>query len=106
MNQEIIMGVAVSLPLFAEPGKELEDRGPITGKQLRNLGEELRDRLEKAAAILDNLLTAGWTAQTAANDVLLHHPEVQSQEEAIRRLRELGIDLEQCLIFKDVEDEA
>jgi hypothetical protein len=96
------MSVTVCLPLFGDPGRELEDAGRVRGQQLRELGEQLRERLEKAAGTLDRLLQAGWTARVAAYDLMLHH-----QEEALRRLQALEIDPEELLIVEDVdEDEA
>jgi hypothetical protein len=99
--------VTVCLPLFGDPGRELEDGGAVRGKQLRDLGEQLRERLDRAADTLDRLLQAGWTARAATFDLILHHPEVQTHEEAVRRLQALAVDPEEMMIVEDVdEDEA
>jgi hypothetical protein len=99
------MGVTVSLPLFGNPGRELEEGEPIRGRQLRNLAEDLHQRLLGAAELIDRLALDGWLTQTAMFDVLLHHPEVQTQEQAVARLRALGADPDAFLIVEDVEEE-
>jgi hypothetical protein len=99
------MGVTVSLPLFGEPGRELEEGSVLKGRQLRELATGLHERLDKAAAALDTLAEAGWSARVAHFDAILHHPQIDSREEAERRLRELGVDPEALIIVEDVEDE-
>jgi hypothetical protein len=99
------MGVTVSLPLFGNPGRELEEGEPIRGRQLRELAESLHERLLRAAELIDRMVLDGWLTQTAMFDVLLHHPEVQTQEQAVTRLRALGADPEAFLIVEDVEED-
>lgn len=99
------MAVTVSLPLFAHPGKELNEGSAVTGKQLHDLANELAERLQKAAAIVDKLLGAGWSTQMAMSDVFLIHPEVRSREQALQRVQALGIDPEELLILDDIEAE-
>ena len=41
------MGVTVCLPLFGNPGQELEEGTAVKGQHLRNLAAELQDRLQK-----------------------------------------------------------
>ena len=79
------MGVTVSLPLFGNPGRELEEGRPLKGRQLRDLAEDLHARLLRDADVLDKLEADGWTTQVAMFDVLLHHPAVQTQEQAVAR---------------------
>jgi len=99
------MGVTVCLPLFGNPGQELEEGTVVTGQHLRNVAAELQDRLQKAAEALDKLRAAGWSAQMAMFDVILLHREVQTRDEATRRLQALGIDPEELMIVEDVEEE-
>jgi hypothetical protein len=100
------MGVVVCLPLFGNPGRELEEGRPLKGRQLRDLAEELHARLLQAAEILDKLEADGWKTQVAQFDVLLDHPAVHTQEQAEARLRALEIDPENLMIVEDVaEDE-
>jgi hypothetical protein len=99
------MPVTVCLPLFAHPGKELNEGSAVTGKQLRDLAKELEDRLQKAARIVDRLLAAGWSTQMATSDILLVPPEVTSREETLQRLQALGINLEELLILEDLEEQ-
>src|SRR5215813_1011114 len=54
-----IMGVTVCLPLFGNPGHELEEGTSVKGQHLRNLAAELQDRLQKAGDTLDKLASAG-----------------------------------------------
>ncbi len=99
------MGVTVCLPLFCNPGRELEEGRPLRGRQLRDLAEELHARLLRAADVLDKLESDSWTTQVAMFDVLLHHPAVRTQEQAVARLRALEIDPEQMMIVEDVEED-
>jgi hypothetical protein len=100
------MGVTVSLPLFGNPGRELEEGEPIRGRQLRDLADNLHQRLLQAAELIDKLALDGWVTQTAMFDVLLNHREVETQEQAVTRLRALGADPDAFLIVEDVaEDE-
>ena len=100
------MAVVVALPLFGSPDRELEEHATVTGPQLRRLGTELQERLEKAAALLDQLRAGGWSAQVGSYDLLLAHREVGTQAEAERRLREAGIDPTLFLIVEDVTEDA
>jgi hypothetical protein len=99
------MGVTVCIPLFAHAGKELDEGSAVTGKQLRDLAEDLDGRLKKAADIVDRLLGAGWSTQMATSDVLLSHQEVRSREDALQRLQALSIDPEELLIVEDFEEQ-
>jgi hypothetical protein len=98
------MGVTVSLPLFGEPGRELEQGSPLNGRQLRELSATLHERLDKAAATLDTLAAAGWSARVSLFDALLHHPQIATREDAELRLRALGVDPEGLIIIEDVGD--
>ena len=84
------MGVTVSLPLFGNPGRELEEGEPIQGRHLRNLANDLNERLLKAADLIDKLTLDGWLTQVVMFDVLLHHDDVQTQDQAVARLHALG----------------
>jgi hypothetical protein len=99
------MGVTVCLPLFGNPGRELEEGAAVRGRQLRDLADNLHARLLAAALVLDKLEAAGWKTQAAMFDVLLHHPEVGTREQAEARLRALEIDPEQMMIVEDVDED-
>src|SRR5262245_38862051 len=99
------MGVTICLPLFGNPGRELEEGSPVKGQRLRDLAAELGERLQKAADTLDRLTEAGWTSQVAMFDVLLHQKGIETKEEATRRLQALGINPDDLMIIEDVEDE-
>jgi hypothetical protein len=99
------MGVTVCLPLFGEPGRELEQGSPLNGRQLRELAAALHERLDKAATTLDTLAAAGWRAQVSLFDAILHHPAIDSRENAEQKLRSLGVDPEGLIIVEDVEDD-
>jgi hypothetical protein len=99
------MAVVVSLPLFASPDRELEDKTKVAGTDLRKLATEVHERLQKAAEILDQLRAAGWSAQVASYDLMLSHPAVRTREDATGRLQQIGIDSEKFLIFEEPDDE-
>ena len=99
------MAVTVSLPLFGNPGHELEEGAAVKGQELRDLADQLRERLGRAADTLDRLAAAGWTSRLAMYEVMLLHPDVATQEEAVRRLRALALDPEDFMIIEDVEED-
>jgi hypothetical protein len=99
------MGVTVCLPLFGPPGKELEEGCDVKGVQLRKLAAELQERLGKAADILDKLHAAGWSTRVAIYDVILTRPGVETRDEAMQRLKELGLAVEEFILIEDIEEE-
>jgi hypothetical protein len=99
------MGVTVCLPLFGNPGQEMEEGAALKGEHLRNLAVELQERLQWAADTLDRLAAAGWRARVAMYDAILLHTGVQTREEAERRLLELSIDPAELMIVEDVEED-
>ena len=99
------MGVTVCLPLFGPPGRELEEGSALKGPQLRRLAAELHERLDRAAETLDRLAAAGWGARVAMYDAILGCPGVETKDDAVRRLTELGVATEELIIIEDVEDE-
>ncbi|HWG46885.1 MAG TPA: hypothetical protein VN688_29250 [Gemmataceae bacterium] len=99
------MGVTVCLPLFGPPNREPEEDAAVKGQHLRNLATELHERLHKAAEMLDRLTAAGWTTRVAMYDVILARRGVETKEEAIRLLTELGIAAEELIIIEDVEED-
>jgi hypothetical protein len=99
------MGVTVCLPLFGPPGRELEEDPAVTGGQLRELADQLHERLHKAAEMLEKLHAAGWSARVAMYDVILTRCGVQTKADAERWLGELGLAAEEFLIIEDVEEE-
>ena len=99
------MGVTVCLPLFGPPGRELEEGCDVKGAQLRKLAAEFQARLSKAADILDKLHAAGWNTRVAMFDVILTRLGVETKDEAVQRLGELGLAAEEFLIIEDIDEE-
>jgi hypothetical protein len=99
------MPVNVCLPLFGAAGHEMEEGVRVTGQQLHSLGDELQERLRKAADTLDKMAAAGWVAETALYEVLLRHDQVHTQAEAEQRLGEMGINPAVLMIFEEPEEE-
>ncbi len=95
------MGVTVCLPLFGNPGQELEEGEAVRGPQLRELAVQLQERLAKAADILDKMTAIGWSSQLAMYDVILSHPHAKNRAEVVT----LGIEPETMMIVEDVEQE-
>jgi hypothetical protein len=99
------MAVIISLPLFGPLGHELEEGSGVKGRQLRDLGTDLQDRLQRAAETLDRLAAADWSARVALYDVLLSRKGVETRAEALRQLTALGIDPEELVIVEEIEEE-
>jgi hypothetical protein len=99
------MAVIISLPLFGPLGHELDEGSAVKGRQLRDLGTDLQDRLQQAAETLDRLAAEGWSARVALYDVLLSRQGVETRDEAVRQLTALGINPEDLVIVEEIEEE-
>jgi hypothetical protein len=97
------MSVIVSLPLYGNPARELE--GAVRPRNLRELGERLQQRLQKAADVLQALEAVGWSAEVGEFDVMLSRPGVETQEQAEQSLRRAGVDVGEFLIFEEPDEE-
>jgi hypothetical protein len=98
------MSVHITLPLFAGVGHELEEGAEVVGRQLRDLGTRLQERLVEAGDLVDRLRAEGWTCRVGLYDILLRHEKVETHDEAVRRLRAAGADPERLMIVEEVED--
>ncbi len=96
------MAVNVALPLFGTPGQEMEEGAALDGRRLRGLGADLHARLDKAADALDKLTAAGWTAWLGFHDALLAHRDVQTEEDARRKIQEAGLNPDDFVIIEEV----
>jgi hypothetical protein len=97
--------VTICLPLFGPPGRELDEGAIVVGQQLRNLATELHERLHNAADTLDRLAAAGWMLRVAMYDVILTKRGVETKDEAVSQLGQLGVAVEDLIIIEDVEEE-
>jgi hypothetical protein len=86
------MAVSLNLYLFGKPGQELNEGGPVTAQEVRELGQELQARLKAVAAIVEKLTATGWEAQMGLYDINLYHPYIDTATHAEEKLHELGID--------------
>jgi hypothetical protein len=102
------MSVMITLPLFGRPGQELNEGEEVTDRQLRGLGDDLRNRLREAADVVEQLTAAGWEPQMALYDVVLSHPSISTSAQAHDELEDLGIDPEGLSIeeWDDEENEV
>ena len=91
INAVLEKGVSVIVPLFLNPGQEMEEGGPVKAQQLRDLGQNLHDRLAKAAAILETLTRAKWESNLGLYDIYLSHPDVHTHNQALQEMRALGV---------------
>lgn len=94
------MVVEVSVYLFGKPSWEMGiEGGNATPKMLREKGDELRDRLRRAADILEKLDGRGWDLAEAYGSVYsLDFTKDVSLEEAERELEEFGIGLDEVSV--------
>jgi hypothetical protein len=99
------MGVTVCLPLFGEPGRELGEGEAVQGRQLRELGAALGERLNKAGEAVDKLAADGWSCRVALFDVVFTHRAVETREQAEGRLRALGLNPDDLMIVEDVDED-
>jgi len=99
-------GTEVSVWLFGKPSMEMEiEGGKATPKMLREKGAELKERLERAAEILEKLDANGWELAEAYGAVYsLDFYKPISVEEAKKELKSLGISLDEVHV-RELEEE-
>jgi hypothetical protein len=101
------MSVFVSIWLFGKPGHELNEGESVTAEELRELAQELHDRLKESADIVEKLTRAGWDAHMALYDIHFSHPYLTTKTAAEEQFLSLGINLDRLCIdeWEDEEDE-
>ena len=99
------MGVVIGLPLFGPPGRELEDGETIDGPRLRQAGRGASPTAGAGSRHPGSACGRRLDARLGQYDAILDHPEVETPDEAARRLQTLGIAPEDLLIFEEAEDE-
>ena len=82
--------VAATIPLFLKPGWELGEGADADPESLRNLGVELKNRLDRAGDIVDGLHGRGWNASIGMYDVWA--TKDCSWEESMGDFEALGLD--------------
>ncbi len=88
----------LSIHLFGKPAWELAEGEPVTPTQLRELADELKDRLYDKANLIQKLNQAGFTSDLMLYDIGCSK-EFDSKEEAETLLKKLEIDLEDVMFF-------
>jgi hypothetical protein len=86
------MCVSIQLHLFGKPAVYLDEGRPVASQQLRELGQDLKARLDVAADTLQKLQADGWQATMCLYDVELVNPSAKTAKEAEERLKALAID--------------
>ena len=98
------MGVEVDLFLFGKPEWEM-NMEEVSASEIREKGEELRERLSRIAEIMEKLEGAGWERAGASLYSISFYKDI-AIEDAKEELRQLGIDPEEVgLIEIEEEDE-
>jgi ribosomal protein L9 len=100
------MVTEVSILLFLKPSDEMEiEGGKATPKMLREKAQELKERLERAAEILEKLKANGWELSEAYGSIYtLDFYKDISEKEARRELKRIGIDPKEVSI-RELEEE-
>jgi len=95
----------VELWLFGKPEWELKDINTATPDEIRQLGEELRERLRRVAEIMKILEKNGWIRGGGGLYEIFYYKDI-GIEEAKEELRRLGIDPEKEVdLFEEEEEE-
>jgi len=90
--------------LFGKPEWEIENLGEASASELREKGEELRERLHRIAEIVEKLEDAGWERAGATPYDIIFYKDITA-EEAEKELRQLGIDPEEVGLTEIEEEE-
>jgi len=97
------MGVEVDLFLFGKPEWEMNIE-EVSASEIREKGEELRERLNRIAEIMEKLENAGWERAGASLYSISFYKDI-AIEDAKEELRQLGIDPEEVGLMEIEEDE-
>ena len=97
------MGVEVDLFLFGKPEWEM-NMEEVSASEIREKGEELRERLHRIAEIMEKLEGAGWERAGASLYSISFYKDI-AIEDAKEELRQLGIDPEEVGLMEIEEDE-
>jgi len=97
------MGVEVDLFLFGKPEWEM-NMEEVSASEIREKGEELRERLNRIAEIMEKLEGAGWERAGASLYSISFYKDI-AIEDAKEELRQLGIDPEEVGLMEIEEDE-
>ena len=96
------MGVEVDLFLFGKPEWEM-NMEEVSASEIREKGEELRERLNRIAEIMEKLENAGWERAGASLYSISFYKDI-AVEDAKEELRQLGIDPEEVGLM-EIEEE-
>ncbi len=96
------MGVEVDLFLFGKPEWEMNIE-EVSASEIREKGEELRERLNRIAEIMEKLENAGWERAGASLYSISFYKDI-AIEDAKEELRQLGIDPEEVGLM-EIEEE-
>jgi len=96
------MGVEVDLFLFGKPEWEM-NMEEVSASEIREKGEELKERLSRIAEIMEKLENAGWERAGASLYSISFYKDI-AIEDAKEELRQLGIDLEEVGLM-EIEEE-
>jgi len=96
------MGVEVDLFLFGKPEWEM-NMEEVSASEIREKGEELRERLSRIAEIMEKLENAGWERAGASLYSISFYKDI-AIEDAKEELRQLGIDPEEVSLM-EIEEE-
>jgi len=96
------MGVEVDLFLFGKPEWEM-NMEEVSAEEIREKGEELKERLNRIAEIMEKLENAGWERAGASLYSISFYKDI-AIEDAKEELRQLGIDPEEVGLM-EIEEE-
>ena len=96
--------VIADLFLFGKPAWEIENMEEVSASEIREKGEELRERLHRIAEIMEKLQNAGWERAGASLYSISFYKDI-AIEDAKEELRQLGIDPEEVGLMEIEEDE-
>jgi len=94
----------VVLFLFGKPEWEIENMERVSASEIRKKAEELRERLQRIAEIVEKLENAGWKRGGATLYDIIFYKDITA-EEAEKELRQLGIDPEEVGLTEIEEEE-
>ncbi len=91
----------ISLYLFGKPEWEL-DLDKAEPEEFRRFADSLRERLYRAAEIIEKLDKNGWERSGALYDICFY--KKVKREDAERELKELGIKEDEIYLLEEEEE--
>jgi hypothetical protein len=96
----------ISITLFPCSQAELEIAAfkDVSGCFIRNIAADIKEEMEKTSRVIDKLHDDDWKVTLQYRCVAASHEDIKTREDLFDRLINLGIDLKDVIVHKDLAE--